>query len=711
MARKAASCAAAPRRGMLRRRNHGSEDGFVLLESMVSIALITIIMAALGTFFTSALSGTAKLRSTQSATRIGESAIETVRGLGAANELSGRAQNSVPAFSLAPTAVQSSLSSMVVAYDTSIAANAVATPVLPYTDPNPQIVNGITYNVNYYVGWCYRAATDTSASTSCATTPTTGIQNVRTVVAVTWTQRGCPSSQCFYVTSIVLNGNAEPLFNFNTTPPPPPNFGTCTNQTSTVGDTVNARIQPVSGPPAIAGICTMTGGVPGFTYSATGLPTGLAMAGDGTITNAMNSATPPAQIPLVAGVYTVKVTVTDAFITSDSATFTWTVYPAVVYNSPGAQTSNVNQTITTLTVKATGGSGAFTYAASGYPTNLSFSTSTGAFSGTPTVVGNYSVTVTATDSVTKLATPVSFSWAVTYPPLLATAPGTQTDYINNAITPLTLTATGGSGVVANQQWSMVSGSLPAGVTLTGNTFSGTPAAIGSFSVTVQVNDSVSGSSNTTTVNWNIGAITITPSADRTATVGTSVGNVNLVAAGGTSAYTWTTSGLPPGLSLAVFNSTTGRITGTPTLPGAYVVTITARDANSFVGSITFNWVVSWTTGQLQSKSGSGSNKFCIRTTWTIDTCNGNADRTWSSPGDGTIRNGVQCLTAAGAAGSSPSLAACNAANAAQHWIFNTDGTIRNVSTGLDLETAASSSGSAVTMRAVTNNVRQQWSLI
>ena len=51
----------------------------------------------------------------------------------------------------------------------------------------------------------------------------------------------------------------------------------------------------------------------------------------------------------------------------------------------------------------------------------------------------------------------------------------------------TLAAAGGSGVYT---WTITGGALPTGLSLPGNTISGTPTASGEFNFTIQVNDDI-----------------------------------------------------------------------------------------------------------------------------------------------------------------------------------------------------------------------------
>ncbi|MBB2946606.1 prepilin-type N-terminal cleavage/methylation domain-containing protein [Actinoplanes lutulentus] len=63
-------------------------------------------------------------------------------------------------------------------------------------------------------------------------------------------------------------------------------------------------------------------------------------------------------------------------------------------------------------------------------------------------------------------------------------------------------------------------------------------------------------------------------------------SLQAVGANGVPAYTYTATGLPPGLTIA---KKTGLITGTPTTAGTYVVTYTIADANAVTGTATYTY--------------------------------------------------------------------------------------------------------------------------
>jgi large repetitive protein len=142
----------------------------------------------------------------------------------------------------------------------------------------------------------------------------------------------------------------------------------------------------------------------------------------------------------------------------------------------------------------------------------------------------------------------------------------------NAPYTMQFTATG----AASPTWTVSSGSLPAGLTLSSTgTLSGTPTATGDYSF--KITASSGSASDTQTYTLSI----VEPLKINNAPAGTA-GEVGLAftlapnASGGKQGYTWTLTGnLPPGLT---FDPATGSITGRPTAAGTFPVSIGLKDA-------------------------------------------------------------------------------------------------------------------------------------
>ena len=83
----------------------------------------------------------------------------------------------------------------------------------------------------------------------------------------------------------------------------------------------------------------------------------------------------------------------------------------VTVTNPGSQSTTVGTAVSLQVSAGSTNSGSLTYAATGLPTGLSISSSTGLISGTPTTAGSYSTTVTVTDSTGATGT-ASFTWTV-----------------------------------------------------------------------------------------------------------------------------------------------------------------------------------------------------------------------------------------------------------------------------------------------------------
>lgn len=572
----------------------------MLLESLVTIALITVIMTALTTFFITTVSSTAKQRSQQSAIQIANTAVEYARGVGAAGVLVGRTEGAfggdAPLGCPSPPSPPGPPVSVVVADVrvspwlagmTALGSGPDSLRILK-TTPLPTCQLGTNkFQVYNFIGWCWRSGSDSATSAACVKPRTTGtIQYVRSVVAVTWPDNRCTNQQCVYVTATLLNGTTEPTFNFNAAPTSPPSL-TCVKQSSALNEPVSRTVLTTAGPPPVPG-CTTSGGVPALTYSATGLPAGLVMAGDGTVGG---TATGP------TGDATVTLTVRDSFLRTVSTTFPWTVLPELVLTPPGNQSSPVGSAVSVL-ASAGGGSGApYAWTATGLPDGLTIESATGRITGTPTRTGTFPVTLTVADSSGTRTKQGAFSWAVTYPPLVLTQPQNQVTTVNTSVR-VALQSSGGSGSVT---WSDPGGTLPKGLSIQGSAVVGTATAkVLRRQVTLTATDTTAATSSATSFTWTVDDGPITSSApDRTSTVGRPVPSFTLTASGGTGPYTWSDPNrtLPAGTSV----TSAGVVSGTPTAAGTSSVSVKVVDSGGRANQVTFTWAV--TTGPTVTSPG------------------------------------------------------------------------------------------------------------
>jgi hypothetical protein len=122
-----------------------------------------------------------------------------------------------------------------------------------------------------------------------------------------------------------------------------------------------------------------------LTFSASGLPPGMAISSAGTISGA----------PTAAGSYTVTVRAADSRNRSGGTTFTWTVDPvAVGVVNPGNRSGRVGKPFSLQMAAFDNNGGALAYGASGLPRGLTI-TANGLIGGKPSSPGRFSVTVTA----------------------------------------------------------------------------------------------------------------------------------------------------------------------------------------------------------------------------------------------------------------------------------------------------------------------------
>ncbi len=320
-----------------------------------------------------------------------------------------------------------------------------------------------------------------------------------------------------------------------------------------------------------------------LSYSATGLPTGLNISSStGQITGSI-SGTADTNSP-----YSVTITATDHTNTS-SQTFNWTVNARVSFAGVSDQANAAGDAVSVDASGSDALNGTLTYSATGLPSGLSISSTTGLISGTIAVGADtnspYAVTVTASDGTVSASQ--TFNWTVAHVSLVNPGPQASIDSAlvslqlqgrdadNDA---LTYTATGlPAGLSVNSTTGLISG------TLASNADTNSP-----YNVTVTASDGVHSTSQTFL--WTVGQVALTAPSAPTNTEGDSV-SLQLQGQSSSGTLAYSASGLPDGLSI---NPTTGLISGN-IAPGAaangpFPVDVAASNG-TVSSSQTFNWTI------------------------------------------------------------------------------------------------------------------------
>ena len=325
-----------------------------------------------------------------------------------------------------------------------------------------------------------------------------------------------------------------------------------------------------------------TGGSSPYTWGlkagTTPLPSGLALGSDGSIRGT----------PTVTSTATHTFTLTDATSTTVEKPLQLVIRanPLSITTPSPLDQGTVNQPYSEQ-VAASGGTGAYTWSVSPpLPNGLTLNTSTGQISGTPSAVSGLTHTFTVTDQTRPTPQRTSKGLLLRIgaaPPTLAITTPAGTSLPNGSVDSLystTLVATGGTGT---RTWSIISGSLPNGLSLASSTgaITGTPqlGSNGTTSLTVRVQDSGTPQQSA----QKILSITIgLPAPPSITTTSLPAGSFRtdysqtVSVTGGVRTLVWgvVSGGLPPGLTL---NSSNGNISGEPTSTGSFSFTLRVTD--------------------------------------------------------------------------------------------------------------------------------------
>ena len=377
-------------------------------------------------------------------------------------------------------------------------------------------------------------ATGTPFITFSATNLPTGLTILGTTIS------GTPTSSAIGSTSVALSA---------------------TNSGGTDAETLVIAVSPappvISSPLAVSAqegvpfsYTIASSGTPSFTFTAAPLPAGLTLQGANIVGT-----------PTASGATSVVLTSTNS-VGGDSKTLILTVLPAPPKITSSLTVSGFDGSPFTYSLTASG-TAPVVYTATGLPLGLALSGST--ISGTPTISGSTNVTIQAintagTDSKTLVITIIPAAPTITSTLRITGAPGAAFTY--------KITSSGTIPVA------YAAGPLPAGLTLTGDTISGTPTTVAVTNVTLSATNSLGNDTRVLVITILQAPPTITSAL--TAQGGLGVAFTYTITADGSPPMTFTATPLPAGLALSG-----SVITGVPTAEGITSVTLTVINSLGF----------------------------------------------------------------------------------------------------------------------------------
>jgi large repetitive protein len=319
------------------------------------------------------------------------------------------------------------------------------------------------------------------------------------------------------------------------------------------------------------------GGSGGYSWvlAAGSLPSGLTLSATGMISGT----------PVGSGTSTFRVRAADSGGLSATADLSLPVVQTLAVHTGSLPDATVGETYV-AELQIVGGRGTLTWTLTGDAAAWLTVSSAGALSGTPAAAGATAVTIMVADESGQQATR-QLPIVVRAP--LAVAATTLAKGTEGRAYAAQLVATGGDG---GYSWTLEGGALPSGVELTaGGALTGTPVDGGEFSFTARVTD---GAQRVATRSLAL-TVELAPTIQTGNLAPGEPGEAyaaQLVATGGTGAYTWslTQGALPAGLSL----SSDGAISGTPTTVGSSTFTVQVTDQAAATHSRAFSIVIAQT---------------------------------------------------------------------------------------------------------------------
>ncbi|WP_346832084.1 autotransporter domain-containing protein [Pseudomonas abietaniphila] len=358
------------------------------------------------------------------------------------------------------------------------------------------------------------------------------------------------------------------------------------NTTHTYSITVTRAVSPPIANAVSSTVAANSSSNPITLSTSGGSPVSVAIASGPVHGTASASGTSISYTPMAgySGTDSFTYTASNGSGTSSAATISITVTAPVLVMTPASGTLSAGQVGTAYnqSFAAAGGTAPYGYVGSVVPAGLSLDSATGSLSGVPTSAGTYSFSVTATDSHGATGS-ANYTLTVAAGALPVANPVSLTVAANSS-NAVSLSLSGGTATSVAVSSAPTHGTAVA----SGTSITYTPTAgySGADSFTYTASNA-SGTSSPATVMLTVTAPTLTLAPSAGALPAGQVGsayNQSFHASGGNAPYRYVSAGYPTGMT---FDSSTGALSGTPSSPGTFTLSVTVTDNHGATGNATY----------------------------------------------------------------------------------------------------------------------------
>jgi hypothetical protein len=360
----------------------------------------------------------------------------------------------------------------------------------------------------------------------------------------------------------------------------------------------------------------------------------------------------------------------------------------------------------------------------GLPPGLAMTEDGGALiKGTPTSAGSFLVKLKAVDQTGASGT-LTLPLTVYSNAITITAPDQESTPVGTAVTPVRIQAADSD---TSQPLTFAVAHLPPGLSLTQTgpgtaTISGTATTAGRYGGLITVTDST-GASQTARIGWGVfGTLAVGGQANRTSSSGDPVLlNFHATDSDPTAVLSYGFTTLPPGLGM---DFDTGQISGWPSRPGVYHVTLLVNDNFGAMASRSLTWTVkaapdAGPAGPLRLSAGNlclddKGNAKADGTVVEVTRCDNSPAQRWTVVKDGSLRIHGMCLDTRGHSlhtGAKAILWTCGS-RGSQSWTRANPGQVMDIYAGRCLAAAGRrpSTGARVALANCGTASNQRWTL-